>query len=175
MKKVFMLAETPRGGSYGHRFLVPPDSSLKSSDVEDYFQRASQGGSNDFIAVKKQVEQRLPNGAIREGTETLLLTNVNVPKLVQQQINEIHQVLARRLPDLEQLVTTQINWEEAGNKTIIIRNELADWWGQDLSTSITPSKPKKYAEESKAIRTGSIIGTLLGVAAGLLSLFIWFY
>lgn len=170
-----MLAETPRGGPHGHRFLVPPDSTLKSSDVEDYFQQASQGGNKNFISVKRQVEQRLPNGAIREGTETLLLAEVNVPKLAQQQINEIHQVLARRLADLEQLVTNRINWEDAGNKTIIIRKELADWWNQDLSASITPSKTEKQTENSKDIHTGSIVGILIGLATGLISLFIWFY
>jgi hypothetical protein len=175
MKKTLMLAETPRGGPYGHRFLVPPDSNLKSSDVEDYFQRASQGGNTDFIAAKRQVEQRLPNGAIREGTETLLLTGINVTKLAQQQSHEIHQVLARRLADLEQLVTTHINWEETGNKTIIIRKELADWWSQDLITSMTPSKAEQQVKDHKDIQTGSIVGILVGLATGIISLFIWFY
>ena len=172
MKKAFMLAETPRGGPYGHRFIIPPDSNLKSSEVEDYFQRASQGGSKDFIAVKREVGQRLPNGAIREGTETLLLTGIYVPKLAQHQLFEIQQVLAKRLSDLEQLVTRHINWEEVGNNTIIIRNELTEWWNLDTATSVSPKKTKK--QTNKDI-TGSLIGILLGLMAGAISLFIWFY
>ena len=173
MKKAFMLAETPRGGPYGHRFIIPPDSNLKSSEVEDYFQRASQGSSKDFIAVKREVEQRLPNGAIREGTETLLLTGINVPKLAQHQLFEIQQILAKRLSDLEQLVTRHINWEEVGNNTIIIRNELTEWWKLDAATSVSPQKTKDRAD--KDIQTGSLIGILLGLMTGAISLFIWFF
>ncbi len=181
MSALFLLAETPRGGPFGHRFIIPPDTPLQSTDVEAYFQRAPQGQGNNFIAVNHQVQQHLPNGAVREGPETLLLAGVAVNGLSDEQVKQIKQTLNKLLPDLEKLVSKSINWQEAGQQTLIIRHELADWLRKDIGVSLVrPAPPLKDrasqtgSRELKAERTAILIGSLLGLAVGAAILFIWF-
>ena len=178
----FLLAETPRGGPFGHRFIIPPDTALLSTDVEAYFQRAGQGQGNNFIAVNHQVEQHLPNGAVREGAETLLLAGVEIKGLNDEQMNQIRQALNRLLPDLEKLVSKSINWEEAGQQTLIIRDELADWLRKDIGDTLARSAPPVKGRTSqtsprdpKDERSAILIGRLLGFVVGAITLFIWFF
>jgi hypothetical protein len=180
MAAPFLLAETPRGGPFGHRFVIPPDIPLLSTDVEEYFQRASLGEGNNFIAVNHQVSQHLPNGAVREGAETLLLAGVEIRGMSDKQVKRIRQALNKRLPDLAELVTSRINWEEAGQqKTLIIRDELADWLQKDLARTLARSTTPAKGTSSKTIpgdnRSAILIGRLLGLAAGAITLFIWFF
>lgn len=174
MKKNCFLAETPRGGPHGHRFIVPSDTKISSSEIEDYFQRASQGESDDFLAVKRVVEQRLPNGAIREGAETILIAGVKVSKLSPNQQHGLNGILTKRLSDLDALITHEIDWDVAGNNTIIIRKELAEWWEADSQTFIAGEVKTKNKSPKTAGIAGSAIGVLLGLAAGCLALYIWF-
>ena len=182
MSTPFLLAETPRGGPFGHRFIIPPDTALQSTDVEAYFQRATQGQGNNFIAVNHQVQQHLPNGAVREGVETLLLAGLEINGLSDEQVNQIRQTLNKLLPDLENLVSKSINWEEAGQQTLIIRDELADWLRKDIGGTIVrpapPAKDSASQPRSRALkdeRTAILIGRLLGLAVGAIILFIWFF
>lgn len=178
----FLLAETPRGGPFGHRFIIPPGTTLQSTDVEAYFQRASQGQGNNFIAVNQQVQQHLPNGAVRQGPETLLLAGVDINGLGDGQVQQLRQTLNRLLPDLDKLVSKGINWEEAGPQTLIIRDELADWLRGDLGATLVPAAPPGKGRASQARprtakdeRTAILIGRLLGLAVGAALLFIWFF
>jgi hypothetical protein len=182
MATPFLLAETPRGGPFGHRFIIPPAPDLRSTEVEAYFQRAALGPGSNFIAVNRQVMQHLPTGAAREGAETLLMAGLEVKKLSKAQTKQIRQLLTRRLPDLEQLVTEKINWEEAGPQTLVIRAELADWLRQDLagklarlaSTPMDPTSPiSPWAPKDE--RSAILIGSLLALAVGALTLFLWFF
>jgi hypothetical protein len=168
----FLLAETPRGGPFGHCFIIPPDSALLVTEVEAYFHRAGQGQGNNFIAVNQQVKQHLPNGAVREGAETLLLAGVETKGLSDDQLNHLRQILNKLLPDLEKLVCKSINWEEAGPQTLIVRDELGDWLRSDLAnTCASQTGPQQRKNEQTAI----LIGRLLGLAVGVITLFIWFF
>ena len=175
----FLLAETPRGGPFGHRFIIPPDPALLATEVEAYFRRAALGQGNNFIAVNQQVTQHLPNGAVREGAETLLLAGVEIKDLSDEQLQHLRQILNKLLPDLEKLVTKSITWEEAGPQTLIIRDELADWLRQDIAATLTRSTKDSTSQTSprpkKDERTAILIGRLLGLAVGLITLFIWFF
>lgn len=177
----FLLAETPRGGPFGHRFIIPPGTALQSTDVEAYFQRATQGQGNNFIAVTHQVQQHLPNGAAREGAETLLLAGVEINDLSNEQVDQTRQALNKLLPDLEKLVSKSINWEEAGRQTLIIRDELADWLRNDIGATLArPVSPVKgrtsqtRPRDPKNERAAGLIGIILGLAVGAIILFIWF-
>jgi hypothetical protein len=175
----FLLAETPRAGPFGHRFIIPPGTPLLSTDVEEYFQRASLGEGKNFIAVNRQVSQHLPNGAVREGAETLLLAGVEIKAMSDKQVKRIRQALNKRLPDLEELVTNLINWEEAGQQTLIIRDELVDWLQKDIAKTLAPSAPPAKGTTSQTSpgddRSAILIGRLLGLAVGAITLFIWFF
>ena len=182
MASPFLLAETPRSGPFGHRFIIPPDIALLSTEVETYFHKASHGPGSDFLAVTHQVKQHLPNGAVREGSETLLLAGVETKGMNDKQVNHVKQALCKLLPELDKLVTNNIDWEEAGQQTLIVRDELADWLRKDFteppawpmptgkgSTSITrPRFPK-------AVRSAMLIGRILGLVVGAITLFIWFF
>lgn len=170
----FLLAETPRGGPFGHLFIVPPDTNLRSTDVEAYFQRAALGNGTNFIAVNHQVLQHLPTGAVREGAETLLLAGLEGNDLSDEQVKHIRQFLNQLLPELEQLVTVRINWEEAGPQTLIIRDELADWLRKDIIGTLgrtSQTGPRSPQEERSAL----FIGVLLALAFGAMTLFLWFF
>ena len=175
----FLLAETPRGGPFGHRFIIPPDTPLLSTDVEEYFQRAALGEGNNFIAVNHQVSQHLPNGAVREGAETLLLAGVEKTAMSVKQVKSIRQTQKTRLPGLEELVTNRINWEEAGQQTLITRDELAEWLQKDIADTLTRSAPPAKGTSSQTSpgdnRSAILIGRLLGLAVGAIILFIWFF
>lgn len=183
MHATFLLAETPRGGPFGHRFIIPPDIALLSTEVETYFHRASHGQGSDFIAVTHQVRQHLPNGAVREGSETLLLTGTEIKGINDEQVKRIKQTLGNLLPDLEILVTKKINWEEAGQQTLIIRDELADWLDKDLADTLVRTMPPLRKGNSSQIhssypkdeRTAMLIGKLLGLVVGAITLLVWFF
>ena len=178
----FLLAETPRGGPFGHRFIIPPDKTLLSTDVEAYFQRAALGRGNNFIAVNHQVQQHLPNGAVRTGAETLLLAGVEINSMNDEQVKRIRQTLNKRLHDLEELVTNSINWEKSGQQTLIIRDELADWLRKDIADTLPRSASPIEVSTSqtspgypKDDQSAILIGRLLGLAVGAITLFIWFF
>ncbi|MCK4838836.1 MAG: hypothetical protein KAS94_08525 [Desulfobulbaceae bacterium] len=178
----YLLAETPRGGPFGHRFIIPPDPTLLSTDVEAYFQRAALGQGNNFISVNHQVQQHLPNGAVREGAETLLLAGVEINDLSDEQVTQLKQTLNKLLPDLAKLVSKRINWEEAGQQTLIIRDELGDWLRKDIGAALAlPAPPVKgrasqtWPRDPKDERAARLIGRLLGLAVGAIILFIWFF
>jgi len=179
----FLIAETPRGGPFGHRFIIPPDTDLRSTEVEGYFQRAALGPGSNFIAVNRQVVQHLPNGAVREGAETLLLAGLESKDLSEWQVKQIGRLLDRLLPELEQLVTKSINWEADGQQTLVIRAELADWLRRDLAGTFTarPATADRTLTEQGgsrspgAERSALLIGSLLALAVGALTLFVWFF
>jgi len=179
MATPFLLAETPRGGSFGHRFIMPPGTNLQSTDVEAFFQRAAQGGGSNFIAVNHQVEQHLPNGAVRRGAETLLLAGVKTSKMKKDQMQHIREALIKNLANLEDLVTREIEWEESGQQTVIIRKELSDWLRRDINDILgkpaLPIPAPKSPPVSRQNQIGKLIGMLLGLAAGATILFIWFF
>jgi hypothetical protein len=182
MDTLVLLAETPRAGPFGHRFIIPPETDLLTTDVEAYFQRAALGEGNNFIAVSQQVAQHLPNGAVREGPETLLLAGKEIKDLGADQARNIKQTLNRLLVDLEKLVTKRINWEEAGKQNPIIRVELADWLCKDIAATLTrPAPPVKGTTpqtnrgSSQDNRSAMLIGGLLGLAVGAITLFVWFF
>lgn len=182
MASLLLLAETPRGGPFGHRFIIPPGTHLRPSDVEAYFQRAALGQGSDFIAVNHQVVQHLPNGAVRQGAETLLLAGLEVKALSNAQAKQIRQGLNKLLPDLEKLVTEMINWEATGPQTLIVRAELADWLPPDITGTLArPVGPIKGStspdsrQSSKSERSAIILGALLALAVGVIILFLWFF
>ena len=182
MSALFLIDETPRGGPFGHRFIIPPDTTLLSTEVEAYFQRAALGQGNTFIAVDHQVKQHLANGAVRMGAETLLLTGVKLDNMTDKQVNRIRKALNNLLPGLEELVTKEIDWEEAGQQTLVVRAELADWLRKDIATTLARSIPhtKDRASQTRRLfpkskRSARLIGSLLALAVGTITLFVWFF
>jgi len=178
----FLIAETPRGGRFGHCFIVPPETGLTSSEVAAYFRSAALGREANLIAVNHQVRQHLPNGAVRQGPETLLLAGLNSKDLTDAEENRLRQHLDRLMPQLEKLVTGGIDWEEVGSRTLIIRPELGDWLQQGLHALQARPAPAGRKRTAPALsrskleeRTARLIGTLLALAVGALTLFFWFF
>lgn len=182
MATPFLLAETPRGGPFGHRFIIPPETHLRPTDVEAYFQRAALGQGTNFIAVNHQVVQHLPNGSVRQGAETLLLAGLEVKALSNAQAKHISQLLNKLLPDLEELVAKRINWEATGPQTLIIRDELTDWIRQDITGTlarsagpIKVSSSQTSSRSSKDERAALLIGGFLALVVGAITLFFCFF
>jgi len=182
MATPFLLVETPRGGPFGHRFIVPPETNLKSSEIEAYFHRSALGGGPDFIAVKHQVVQHLPNGATREGAETLLLAGLDSKNISGDQEKQLRQRLVELLPELEKLISKDINWTESGQPTLIIRKELDDWLRRYLAAPLGRQVQTRNNSSSlislispKDERSALLIGTITALAVGAISLFIWFF
>lgn len=177
----FLLAETPRGGSFGHRFIIPPGLDLQSTDVEVYFQRAALGPGPNFIAVSQQVLQALPNGAVRQGAETLLLAGLGINNPADDRVEYLGRALEKMLPDLDRLVAGGINWEEVGSQTMVVRQELGDWLGKVVGDPQTWSGstgnvggPPAGRRHPKLEIFALLAGVLLALLVGGIILFCWF-
>jgi hypothetical protein len=98
-------------------------------------------------------------------------------------VNQIRQTLNKLLPDLEKLVSKSINWDEAGQQTLIIRDELADWLRKDIGDTLAwlappvkgGSSSQTSPRDQKDERSAILIGSLLGLVVGAITLFIWFF
>lgn len=170
MKHSFLIAETPRAGPFGHRFIFPPGKNLTAGDIENVFQRALQAGSNQYIYAQQQVEQRLPNGSVREGPETLLISGLHPSDLDPTSLQKVHDTLAHRLTQLDHLVSKKINWDQEGNNTIILRKELDDWWEEDIKKILFKHPPNKFSPFQPYF-VSTVLGILLGLVCGIATLY----
>lgn len=82
-------------------------------------------GAN-FVAVRRQVEQRLPTGTVRLGVEILLLAGIDYPQLTPAQKQHLGVILHQRLADLEQLIA-RIAWAHERQGLRVIREEFTAW------------------------------------------------
>ncbi|MBU0484325.1 MAG: hypothetical protein KKB30_07410 [Proteobacteria bacterium] len=163
MKKPFLIAETPRAGNRGHRFIVPTGLEISSSDLELFFQKATrQNRGRNFLSVNRQVKQLLTSGSVRTGTETLMLAGIETAALNPQEIDNLDKTLQKRLIDLEQLVTTEINWEKDGQNTMVIRKELTDWSRENGMDKLSAFIPISWVKSNKYFVRGSMLGILTG-------------
>jgi hypothetical protein len=132
MNALFFAAETPRAGESGHRFIVSPGCSEGSSLVAEFCRNAAKyGAGKNFVGVTQPVVQRLPNGAVRRGVETLVLVGVDYPRLDNGQKQQLKAILTRRLADLETLVTQRIDWKREGQSLAVTRQEFGNWLRED--------------------------------------------
>jgi hypothetical protein len=132
MNALFFVAETPRAGESGHRFILPPGCSEGSSLAAEFCRNAVKyGAGKNFVGVKQPVVRHLPNGAVRRGVETLVLVGVDYPRLDNDQKQHLKTVLTRRLADLETLVTQRIDWKREGQSLVVTRQEFGNWLRED--------------------------------------------
>ena len=76
-----LFAETPCAGAEGHRFLIPPGSHVSEMILGEFAHSAStEKFGGNYLAVARKVPQVLPSGAVRTGTEILVLIGVDVAR-----------------------------------------------------------------------------------------------
>ena len=171
MNDLFFIAETPRAGQFGHRFIIPAGMSLDDGIIESVFNHESRNPTGpDYISSSRQVKQELPNGAIRTGNEKLILAGVDSRSLSAEQQRQLHEFLESKLDELGVLVTEKIDWDIKGKRTIVPQDAL-NRWKTELPFPIT-AVALKSGNSGQASRKTLIIGALLGglTGAGLLFL-----
>ena len=131
MKKLQLIAETPRAGSHNHRFIASKESELSDKDIGKMIVASRQHmAGHDYLAISSETVQQAGG---RFGNEVLVLSGINVKKLSHHQRINILLSLKARLTDLETLVTKTIDWEQRENSALVCkRSELSDWV-QDFS------------------------------------------
>jgi hypothetical protein len=121
-----LVVETPRGGNAGHRFLTSRNN-IGESEIARAAAASSQSAvGRAYISISRQVTQQLPNGAVREGCERLILLGLDVDELRPDQIEQVKVELAKLLPSLDSLIQS-IQWPYDGQSTVIAREELWHW------------------------------------------------
>lgn len=172
MESAFFVAETPRAGSTGHRFLLPPESTLTAAEVVALFQKATRKSEGkNFLAASRQVKQRLPNGSVRQGPETIVLTGVDTGGMSFIQKQRFQKMLQKRLTSLERLVTQEIDWDKEAAKTIIKRPELRAWLSEDRQSFLSATSLQFITPRWTDARLGTLLGVILGLITGGVLLF----
>ncbi len=162
-----LLAETPRAGIHGHRFIIPTDLKMSAAQVESFIRRAAEKSEGkDYLAADHLVKQQLANGAIRTGNETIILANIKVGALSNERKDKICNLLKRRLADFDELIA-KIDWQAGGRQTSVSRPELNDW----LDTEELQNLPVANLIEITPLHA-VIAGILLGLMAGTFILFL---
>lgn len=149
MNLPYLIADTPRAGSYNQRMIVPVG--IDPQEIQQVLRHAERAlqqlQGTDYIAVSRKVLQPTTN---RTGTEMLLLVNVDVSQLKPDRLQEIKDALQRRLPDLEHLITQRIDWRSEGQDMIVPRLELQQW-ASDFFMLPCPPKHAAVKKPSRSI------------------------
>jgi hypothetical protein len=146
MKKLQLVAQTPRAGDLNHRLLVAADSNLSESEVAQLLDEAARNPQGEnYLAVSAEKIKQVKSH--RTGTEILVLVGVDVKRLSDGQRQQIMAQLRQQLDELASLVTSTIDWSQEKH-LLIRREELAKWEEafQGLPEKKTPSRPKKPVE-----------------------------
>jgi len=138
MNRLVLLAETPRAGRLGHRFLAPDNAlDLSESDITAVFQAVEKSGfvsdsgiseaiDRQRIAVRRTVAQKLDHSN-RDGHETLVLDGIDTEQLSKEAVRSIVDKLRIRLGDLESLVQST-DWARIRSGSLVVpRKELTEW------------------------------------------------
>lgn len=124
-----LIAKTPRAGEFNHRYLVADSSGFEANDVLDWARRTtSRICGPDFFAVYHDVAQ-LRGG--RTGEEGLMLVGIDTAALGEYQRVLLEQLQAV-LPDLETLVTQEIDWQDYSHEGMVIACPKLNEWMSDL-------------------------------------------
>ena len=124
-----LIVKTPRAGEFNHRYLVADLSDLDANDVLDWARRTtSRICGPDFFAVYHDVAQ-LRGG--RTGEEGLMLIGIDTAVLGEYQRALLEQLQAL-LPDLETLVTEEIDWQDYSHEGMVIACPKLNDWMNDL-------------------------------------------
>jgi hypothetical protein len=127
-----LIAKTPRAGEFNHRYLVADSSGFEANDVLDWARRTtSRICGPDFFAVYHDVAQ-LRGG--RTGEEGLMLVGIDTASLGEYQRVLLEQLQAL-LPDLETLVTQEIDWQDYSHEGMVIACPKLNEWMKDLEQS----------------------------------------
>ncbi len=134
MKKIFLIAETPRAGNLGHRFLVSPQTPCQPAQIAAYCEQASkQATGKNYLAASQTVEQHMANGSIRQGKELLILHGLQTEKMTEQERANLARELKSLFPLLQELVRKEITWQKADQQLCLELQELGDWKREKLS------------------------------------------
>ncbi len=126
----FLIAETPRAGSLGFRWLVPFDTDGLEETLQAFVRWGKeQVPGRNFLAVSREVTQVAANEAVRQAPEVLVLVGVAVGKLEEGQEDRLRRALDELLVnDVEPLVTGDgINWNVEGRDVFVVCPELSEW------------------------------------------------
>lgn len=183
MTKPFLFIETPRAGRHNHRFIAPNDYTGNDELLSHFADSARQQpeGTN-FVAAGTQAKQQISG---RTGWEQIILAGVNVNRLSIKQITSVHEFLEQQLPDVEQLVTKTINWNET-TQVVVLRAELNQWLQQleiQIGTlpkapdvvmpMVKPSQATKIKSRWRTIMETTSLGILL--VLGMIAIVPYFY
>lgn len=167
MTRFCLIIETPRGGEIGHRFVVS-NTDLSERAVACAANDASSNavGAN-YISVSHQVTQRLPNGAVRNGAERIILMGVDVRQIGPEAVERVKAQLANLIPKVGNLIES-IDWSAQRRSVVTGRQELRDW----VNDNGFPQLPQfKVPEETRLPRGARwkwlLFGTILLVAGAM--------
>lgn len=139
----YLIAATPRAGIWNHRLLVAHDLRHEFLDLYDlvkFARKKSEGKA--WISVSRSVKQL---DSERQGTEILILGDVDVSQLKVEQIKKIEHRLKYYLEnDLNDLITRKIDWKHEGKADPLIRKELSAWILDFNEMSVLPSNDKNW-------------------------------
>ena len=170
-----LLVETPRGGDAGHRFLTSRHD-RGDSEVASVATEASQNAvGRSYISVSRQVTQRLPNGAVREGVERMILVGLDVDQLQSEQIEQVKSELNKLLPALDTLIAS-MDWPSGNRSTVILCEELRNWVAGEVFAHLPHSELTvagsfhKSVTPLRSIEKWLLIATLVAACGGIILL-----
>jgi len=159
MTGLCLIIETPCAGDSGHRFLSSsPD--LSESEIARIATEANRTAVGaEYISVSREARQLLKNATVREGTERIILSGVDVGTLTPTDIDSIKTALTELFSPLQALAET-LDWQSSERSTVIIRSELRDWIDQPkfrdvplITTSANSFHSSNYAASPRERRS----------------------
>lgn len=168
-----LIVETPRGGEAGHRFLTSRHD-MGDSEVASVATEASQNAvGRSYISVSRQVTQRLPNGAVREGAERMILVGLDVDLLQPEQTEQVKSELTSFLLSLDTLIAS-MDWPSGNRSTVIACKELRNWVAGEMFARLPLSEwtvvacSQKSALPLRSVKNWLLIGTIILACGGMI-------
>lgn len=157
MTSLQLIAETPRAGGDGHRYLIPTGSELTESMLGQFIRAASEKErGRNYLAATKEVRQVLDNGTVRTGTEILVLIGVDVDGLCEDKLSALSGFLNERLSRIDGLLSSR-SIGEARRSITIERDEFNEWLGdpclQHVPTTSWSDGPKTAAPDHPTLHS----------------------
>ena len=131
MSGLCMIIETPRGGDGGHCFLTSMIEVSESNVTRTATAASKFPIGKTYISVSRNVTQRLPNGAVREGAERVILVGLDVGRLQPEQIEQVKAELINLFKELDNVIESfssrSVNWS-----TVVYHHEIQRWVARDV-------------------------------------------
>src|SRR5207244_354700 len=81
----------------------------------------------DYLSVKRNVEQRLAGGSVRDGSEMIILAGVDVGKLSDERVESLRSSLERLWPEVDQVMRRIVQGTYHDRGTLVQIDLLREW------------------------------------------------